>query len=194
MSIDPHPDSQVTLIVPTLQNADAQRLEKAILGLLDGTLTVTLVSTSAAHIRATVANSTRSYEVNLTTAGGSCECPDATHRERMVCKHQIAVALFSSRPPHPAPVPMHLVWTSGAVVCGASQPARQWRWPWPATVLERGDVCPACVATYQRGYNRAVEARKAEATARRNQGPFTPVAPGQGAVQAPNLKEKSVAA
>ena len=186
MAITPHPNSQATLIVPTLTRADPVRLEKAIDGLFQGTLTVTLTSTSEGHISALVKNSTRSYQVSLTADEVTCDCLDSLHRDT-VCKHSLAVALFASHPPAQAPAVRHLLWSDGQVLCGAQAPMRVSRWPWPGTLVQWEDTCSECRSTYHSGYQRQQQAKKAEATARRKQGEFTRALSGQGTRVSPGV-------
>ena len=53
------------------------------------------------------------------------------------------------------------------------------------------ETCSSCRTAYQEGYNRTQHARKAEEMARRAQGNFQQVAPGEGAVQVPHLRNKA---
>jgi SWIM zinc finger len=170
MTISPDSASQTVIIVPTLQKADPVRLEKAILGIFDGTLSVTLISTSDAHIRATVKNSTRSYQVSLTADGTTCECPDSTHREGIVCKHATAVALFASRPPQQQVQQFpthHLRWSSGEIVCHANPSEKAWQWPWTLGMTHWPECCASCARILTIGSKKYWDDRTtADATAR----------------------------
>jgi hypothetical protein len=179
-----------SLIVPPLRQTTPDRLEKAILGLADGSLVVTRIAVSEAVIQATVTNGTGTYTVTLAPEGASCTCDDFTYR-KVVCKHQAAVCVFASQPPfrEAQPVPsVHLAWTDGARLCG-DPASRSWVWPWTGTMLTWPEACPQCVAVYQAGYNN----QQAEQMARRPQGEFTRLSPEKGALQLPSLKGKKAA-
>jgi len=188
--------SHASLIVPPLRQTTPDRLARAVSGLLDRTLTVTLVSTSEAHIYAICANSTRSYDVSLTADATSCSCPDAQNREGIVCKHICAVCLFASQPQPPAAeVPQqfpihHLRFKDTGLLCGAPDTSPAWPWPWYSTMLNWPECCASCRAVYRAGYNRRTETwNVTESTARRAQGTFHQLAPGgEQRVQVPSTK------
>jgi hypothetical protein len=163
--------SHSALILGAIQHVTPKRLQKAVCGLADGTLTVTLTRTSKAEIRGLVRNGKGAeYGVALTASLTACSCKDALYRG-VVCKHAVALALSALRPPkataegprpdtshmihlgahspaETAPVPtrtIHLVLASGTPLCGTRTPTRGWRWPcWPETAWP--ETCVYCAA------------------------------------------------
>jgi hypothetical protein len=186
MSLPNSPTCYSTIIVPTLQKADGKRLEKAVDELSTGVLTVALSHQAEGEIRALVKNGDGcAYTVALTTAGATCTCPDAQHRQ-VVCKHAVAVAFSVPRPTPPQQFPMrHLRWRSGEILCGAPSSEKAHTWPWPGTLVQWEETCSACRTTYQQGYNRTLRARKAEEMARRPQGSLQH---GKATPQSPSTK------
>ena|SRR2546422_8960399 len=134
----------MTSILAILRESTPDRHQKAVRGLADGTLTVTLVKQSDAEIRALVKNgSGLEYRVIINDAGSICSCPDAFYH-RGPCKHAAAVCIFSlqryERDNH-----IHLMWaSSGMVLCGEQHPTRFWQ-NWTLNALNWPDVCPLCV-------------------------------------------------
>src|SRR5262245_27928680 len=98
-----------TLILSTLQDATLDRHHKALAGLKDKTLTVTLTHQSDRDIRALVKNADgKEYGVSLTEQGAYCSCPDALYRS-VTCKHAVAVALSQIHPQEKKTAePLHL--------------------------------------------------------------------------------------
>jgi hypothetical protein len=110
-----HPYS--TLIMSALQHVTPERLQKAVCGLADGSLTVTLTRQADNEMRGLVKNGDgKEYGVTLAEASTFCSCPDALYRG-LVCKHSVALALHVLRTPssvgEPIPPPkdhmLHLV-------------------------------------------------------------------------------------
>ena len=90
-----------SLILATVQQVSADRLHRAVCGLADGTLTVTLTRQSEKELRALVKNGDgKEYGVTLTESLTTCSCKDALYRGT-VCKHAVALALFVLRNPQP---------------------------------------------------------------------------------------------
>jgi uncharacterized Zn finger protein len=88
-----------TLTLSALRDASPERLHKAVCGLTEGSLTVTLTRHSAGEIRALVKNGDGlEYGVTLTDTLTTCSCKDALYRG-VVCKHAVAVALHTIRNP-----------------------------------------------------------------------------------------------
>jgi len=145
-----------SLVLTAVQQVSPDRLQKAVCGLADGSLTVTLMRQSATEIRALVKNGNGAeYGVTLTASLTTCSCKDALYRGG-VCKHAVAVALQVLRTPLPkkeAPVSLppvfHLMWRDGLVVCGEPQPDRFWLYPWTDYMVTWPEACPACVAAYK---------------------------------------------
>ena len=145
-----------SLVLTILQQVSSDRLQRAVCGLADGSMTVTLTRLSGAEIRALAKNGDgKEYGVTLTEALTTCSCKDALYRGG-ICKHGVAVALHVLRTPQskteaPAPqFPMfHLMWRDGIVLCGDPQPGRVQVWPWTEYMLIWPEVCPACVDTYK---------------------------------------------
>jgi hypothetical protein len=145
-----------SLLLTILQQVSSERLQRAVCGLADGSLTATLTRQSEAEIRALVKNGDgKEYGVTLTESLIACSCKDALYRGG-ICKHGVAVALYVLRAPQPktaAPVPQfpmfHLMWRDGIVLCGDPQPGRVQIWPWTEYMLTWPEVCPACVVAYK---------------------------------------------
>ena len=144
------------LVLHAVQEVPADRLQKAVCGLADGTLTVTLTRQSEADIRALVTNGTGAeYGVTLTETLTACSCKDALYRGG-ICKHATATALYVLRTPQAkkeAPAPQfptfHLMWRDGIVLCGDPHADRVQMWPWTENMLRWPEACSACVAAYQ---------------------------------------------
>jgi SWIM zinc finger len=139
-----------SLVLTALTDIRPDRLQKAVCGLADGSLNVTIARQSAAAIRATVANGGGAeYAVAITPSGAACTCGDATYR-KAACKHILAVALRvlgqAEARAGEADLPIHLALKAGApALCGTVDPARVWTWPhWPRT--EWAEACPECGA------------------------------------------------
>src|SRR5687768_2855006 len=106
-----------SLVLPAVQQVSPDRLQKAVCGLADGTLTVTLTRQSDCDIRALVKNGEGlEYGVTLTESLIACSCKDALYRGE-ICKHGVAVALHVLRTPQPKTVvpasqfpTFHLMW------------------------------------------------------------------------------------
>jgi SWIM zinc finger len=145
-----------SLVLHAVQEVPADRLQKAVCGLADGTLTVTLTRQSDCEIRALVKNGTGAeYGVTLTESLIACSCKDALYRGG-ICKHATATALYVLRTPHakkevPAPQfpTFHLMWRDGIVLCGDPHAERVQMWPWTAGMVTWPEVCPSCVTAYQ---------------------------------------------
>src|SRR6185436_12238778 len=89
------------LVLHAVQEVPADRLQKAVCGLADGSLTITLTRQSECEIRALVKNGTGAeYGVTLTESLTACSCKDALYRGG-VCKHATATALHVLRTPQP---------------------------------------------------------------------------------------------
>ncbi|MSQ48170.1 MAG: hypothetical protein EXR78_07245 [Deltaproteobacteria bacterium] len=145
-----------SLVLTAVQNVAADRLQKAVCGLADGSLVVTLTRQSDDEIRALVKNGDgKEYGVTLTESLTTCSCKDALYRGG-VCKHAVGVALHVLRAPQPKRattasqfLSFHLMWRDGIVLCGESHPDRVQVWPWTQGMLSWPEVCPSCVTAYQ---------------------------------------------
>lgn len=145
-----------SLVLTILKHVSSDRLQRAVCGLADGSLTVTLTRQSESEIRALVKNGDgKEYGVTLTEALTACSCKDALYRA-LACKHATATALHVLRTPQPqkaAPAlqfpTFHLMWRDGIVLCGEPHPGRVQVWPWTEYMLTWPEVCPACVAAYK---------------------------------------------
>jgi uncharacterized Zn finger protein len=117
--------SQLSLVLTILQQVSSDRLQRAVCGFADGSMTMTITRQSGAEIRALVKNGDKKeYDVTLTESLSACSCRDALYRG-VICKHGVAVAFHVLRTPQPkkaAPVPQfptfHLMWRDGIVLCG----------------------------------------------------------------------------
>jgi SWIM zinc finger len=145
-----------SLVLTILQQVPSDRLLRAVCGLADCSMTITLTHQSEAEIRALVKNGDgKEYGVILTESLTACSCKDALYRGG-ICKHGVAAALHVLRTPQPkteAPAPQfpmfHLMWRDGIILCGEPHPGRVQVWPWTEYMLTWPEVCPACVAAYK---------------------------------------------
>lgn len=145
-----------SFILYTVQQVTTDRLQKAVCGLANGSLTVIVTRQSDTEIRALVRNGDSvEYGVTLTDALTTCSCKDALYRG-VICKHAVATALHVLRTPQPkADVSLparplfHLMWQEGIVPCGMAQPEHVWVWPWTDYMVTWPEACPACVAAYR---------------------------------------------
>src|SRR5262249_46038588 len=75
------------------------RLQKATTALMDSSMTILLIHQTEAEIRALVQNGEgKEYGVTITDGAITCSCRDALYRG-VVCKHAVAVALYTIRNP-----------------------------------------------------------------------------------------------
>ena len=96
----------------TVQQVSLERLQRAVGGLADGSITVHLTRYSERELRALATNSDgKEYGVTLTETLTACSCRDSLYRGG-ICKHAAAVALhalsaplLSARPPSCRPQP-----------------------------------------------------------------------------------------
>jgi hypothetical protein len=145
-----------SLVLTILKHVSSDRLQRAVCGLADGSLTMTITRQMEAEIRALVKNGDgKKYGVTLTESRTTCSCKDALYRGG-ICKHRVAVVLHVLRTPQSkteAPAPQfptfHLMWRDGIVLCGEHQPGRVQVWPWTEYMLTWPEVCPACIAAYK---------------------------------------------
>jgi hypothetical protein len=102
------PTTHATLALSAITHISPERLQKAVCGLADGSMTVTLTHTTDAEVQTLVKNGGGSeYSMTLTPHQTSCSCPDARWRA-VTCKHALALAerpawgglLRSSLPTH----------------------------------------------------------------------------------------------
>ncbi len=148
--------SSISLVLHAIQQVTTDRLQKAVCGLADGSLTVTLTRQSEGEVCALVKNGDGTeYGVTLTETVTTCSCKDALYRG-VICKHAVATALHILRTPQankaaslPAQPLFHLMWREGVVLCGVSEPERVWVWPWTDYMVTWPEACPACVAAYR---------------------------------------------
>src|SRR5258705_6139768 len=96
------------LTLSAMQQVSLDRLQRAVCGLADGSITVQLTRHSERELRALVTNGDgKEYGVTLTETLTACSCRDALYRGG-ICKHATAVALYALRslpatPEKPAP-------------------------------------------------------------------------------------------
>jgi predicted nucleic acid-binding Zn finger protein len=135
----------MTHLLSTLREVTPDRHNRAVQGLRDHTLTVTLVKQTDAEIRALVRNGdAKEYRIIINDTGSLCSCPDAFYH-RGPCKHVAAVCVTALQPK--ADNSIHLQWDSGVILCGESNPRRYWQ-RWTLNALSWPDVCPQCVHTW----------------------------------------------
>jgi hypothetical protein len=189
-----------SLIIPPLRQCTPERLARAVDGLMDGSIEVTVTHCDETEIRALVRNGNGvAYIVVLAAETSTCNCGDATYRtdaacpERpVVCKHQIAVCLsVSHKARQPAPqFPMkHLKWSNGQTVCHADPSEPSWQYPWTLGMTQWAECCASCSRILKLGSKeywgaREKQAARAETIARRAGGGFARM----GSTQRPNLK------
>jgi predicted ABC-type ATPase len=128
-----------------VQHSLRDRQRKAIEGLTDGSLTITLTRQTEAEIRALVKNGDGiEYGVTLTEHGAFCSCKDALYRGG-VCKHAVATCVFCLQHTEPADDRIHLMWSNGGILCGATAVKRFWQ-NWTLNALNWSDLmCQPCV-------------------------------------------------
>lgn len=145
-----------SLMLTILKQVSSDRLQRAVCGFAEGSLTMTITRQTQTEIRALVKNGDgKEYGVTLTESLITCSCKDSLYRGT-VCKHAAAVALYVLRSPQPkkeVPAPQfpifHLMWRDGIVLCGEYHPGRVQVWPWTDYMLTWPEVCPSCVAAYK---------------------------------------------
>jgi len=87
-----------------LAKVDNERLQRGVEGLASGAYTITLATQTEAEIRGFVANGDgKEYGVVLSEGQAFCSCKDAMYRKG-VCKHSVALALYTIRTPRVAVV------------------------------------------------------------------------------------------
>src|SRR5262249_60046648 len=88
----------MTLLLAPLREVMPDRHHRAVQGLRDHTLTVTLVKQSDAEIRAIVRNGeAKEYRVIINATGSLCSCPDAFYHHGP-CKHIAATVITVLQP------------------------------------------------------------------------------------------------
>jgi hypothetical protein len=134
----------MTSLLSILREATPDRHNRAVQGLKDGSLTITLTRQTDAEIRALVKNGDGiEYGVTLTGHGAFCSCKDALYRSR-ACKHAMAVCISRLQQHGPVANQIHLMWPDGHILCGAAGVKRFWL-NWTLNALNWPDVCPQCV-------------------------------------------------
>ena len=89
-----------TISTSILAKIDNDRLQKGVEGLASGAYTITLTRLTEAEVSAYVTNGdSKTYSVTLTEGRSFCGCGDSMHRAVM-CKYQVALALYVIRTPH----------------------------------------------------------------------------------------------
>ena len=132
-------------LLPLIQGCDMGRYNKAVCGLKDGTLRVTLVTRSEAHIDALVRSRGTVYQTSLTDHSESCTCPDHQQRHSL-CKHLLSVVQYCLLHPSQGPNCLHLAHADGSLYCGEVSPARVWYCPGDSVAQWEDQICPACFA------------------------------------------------
>jgi hypothetical protein len=136
----------MTHLLATLREVTPDRHNRAVQGLRDHSLTVTLVKQSEAKIRAIVRNGEKEYRVIINDAGALCSCPDAFYRGP--CKHIASVCISVLQHNDQADTYIHLMWPDGQTCCGEPHPTRFWQ-NWSLNALNwSAIVCPACVQAW----------------------------------------------
>lgn len=82
-----------------LAKVEAQRLQKAVEGLVSGAYAITLAQQTETELRGFVAHGDgQEYGVVLSEGQSFCGCKDAIYRHG-ICKHAVALALYTIRNP-----------------------------------------------------------------------------------------------
>jgi SWIM zinc finger len=135
----------MSLLLSPLREVSLDRHNRAVQGLKDGSLIVTLTFKTEQEVRGFVTNgdSVR-YGVTLTEHRAFCSCPDAMYRGG-VCKHAVTLCVKCLQKTEAIENPIPLWFPDGtAALCGDTHPKRFWqRWNW--NVFNWPDVCPACI-------------------------------------------------
>jgi len=134
----------MTHLLSTLREVSPDRHNRAVQGLRDHSLTVTLVKQSDAEIRALVKNGSGiERRVIINDQYAACSCEDFFHR-KATCKHLLAVCISCLQQPE-QDNRIHLMRDTGHILCGATAVKRFWQ-NWSLNALNWNDlVCPACV-------------------------------------------------
>lgn len=150
-----------------LTHAEPGRLSKALTGLQDGSLHISVTFRTAAEIRAEIVNGDKTpYAVVLTPERAFCSCKDAQYRQGKACsqdsplllhacKHALSLALWALQHPqekaaetaHEQGV-IHLCRPDDQPFCGREKTPKSWTWAqWPAyeEALTFEQVCETCV-------------------------------------------------
>src|SRR5215468_3243158 len=133
------------LVLTVLQHVSADRLQRAVTALADGSITITPTRTTPNDIRALVKNCDgQEYGCTITEGVTTCSCKDALYRG-VICKHVTVLALSVLRTTQeelPART-IHLVLHGTTALCGKVNPQHCWQWPhFPNT--EWSEACPEC--------------------------------------------------
>jgi hypothetical protein len=131
-------------LLSILRAASPTRHHKAVTGLADGSLTITITHRSDIEMRALVRNGEGTeYGVVITEHGGFCGCKDFAYRG-VVCYHQIALCVYVLQQNEATENRIHL-WlpTATAAVCG-TKTARRIATCWFDTIARFPETCPAC--------------------------------------------------
>src|SRR5256885_2306388 len=117
----------MTHLLAILRESTPDRHQKAVRGLADGSLTVTITRQTEAEIRAIVKNgSGTEYRCILSDDHSVCSCGDAFYHGA-TCKHLLAVCISHLQQNDPAADRIHLMWSDGHILCGATEAKRFWQ-------------------------------------------------------------------
>lgn len=84
-----------------LAKVEGQRLQRAVEGLVNGAFRITLAEQNETEIRGFVANGDGvEYGIVMSEGHAFCSCKDAMYRKG-ICKHAVALALYTIRNPKP---------------------------------------------------------------------------------------------
>jgi uncharacterized Zn finger protein len=137
----------MSYLLSTLRSATVERHNRAVRGLNDGSLRITLVHRDDARIDALVRSHTVVYEVSLTDRHLACTCPDFAFRSAgTACKHALATAIYCLSHPHQQANCIHLASADGTLFCDEENPARVWYRPSESVTHFADMVCPTCLA------------------------------------------------
>src|SRR5262245_9592881 len=101
------------LVLTVLQHVSADRLQRAVTALADGSITITPTRTTPHDIRALVKNGDgHEYGCTITEGVTTCSCRDALYRG-VICKHVtlLALAVLRATQAEPPPRTIHFVFS-----------------------------------------------------------------------------------
>lgn len=107
------------VVTQVLAKVEGQRLQRAVEGLVNGAYRITVAQQTEREIRGFVANGDGiEYGVVVTEGQAFCSCKDAMYRKG-ICKHAVALALYTIRTPKAQPVDLVLTKTGTSLPASA---------------------------------------------------------------------------
>jgi len=147
-------------ITNAFTHAEPSRLTKAMAGLMEGSLHISVTFRSESEIRAEITNGDQTpYAVCLTPERAFCSCKDAQYRQGKACqdsplllnscKHALALAIWTLQNPaeeEDDESPIHYLRPDSTPWCGRAGSHCDWAWmnyPQDTTTWSR-PVCATC--------------------------------------------------